>query len=331
MSDKYGKSTDIAGQIFAQQPSGIGSAGTPLDLNTIQQSYASTFPMDLDYMDMLEKAADEEEFRMLGVTDAPPLGQRQIEAAQDYIDDLSRYISSANSQNKQALDNAKQKLVELGVSREQIESVTNSRFPEGIDASQGISGVMGPSIGGVASQVGQAGLDLIGGTGQAFSDIVTLGTGPEVAQTLLDPVSILLGGLGGTINYAESGKTTPLILGQTSSGMPVGLNIPDPRTIFEGGLSTFIPGAAAAATAAGALSLGDEKDQDPASGVGLTPAGVLTAAAADDDAKGDDAVDTVTGGDGVKLEECWPSYRPSTRNHGGLRPCNWPSTRSYWR
>ena len=61
-----------------------------------------------------------------------------------------------------------------------------------------------------------------------------------------------------------------------------------------GGLTTLIPGAAAAATAAGALSLGDEKDQDPASGVGLTPAGVLTAAAADDDDKGDDAVDVLT-------------------------------------
>ena len=117
--------------------------------------------------------------------------------------------------------------------------------------------------------LGQAGLDLIGGTGQVLSDIATLGTGPEVAQTLLDPVSILLGGLGGTINYAESGKTTPLILGKTSSGQPVGLNIPDPRAVLEGGLTTLIPGAAAAATAAGALSLGDEKDQDPASGVGL--------------------------------------------------------------
>jgi hypothetical protein len=157
--------------------------------------------MDLAYMDMLEDAADKEEFRMQGVTDAPPLDQRQLDAAQDYIDDLSNYISSPNSQNKQALDDAKQKLVELDVSRNQIESVTNARFPEGIDASKGIEGVMGPSIGGVASQIGQAGLDLIGEGGQTFSDIVTLGTGPEVAQTLLDPVSILLGGLGGTINY----------------------------------------------------------------------------------------------------------------------------------
>ena len=148
------------------------------------------------------------------------------------------------------------------------------------------------------SKVGQAGLDLIGGTGQVLSDIATLGTGPEVAQTLVDPVSILLGGLGGTINYAESGKTTPLILGQTSSGMPVGLNIPDPRSVLEGGLTTLIPGAAAAASTAGALSVsGNEEGQDPVkSGVGVTPAGVLTAAAADDD---DTTKTTTSGGDGT--------------------------------
>jgi len=143
------------------------------------------------------------------------------------------------------------------------------------------------------SKVGQAGLDLIGGTGQVLSDIATLGTGPEVAQTLVDPVSILLGGLGGTINYAESGKTTPLILGQTSSGMPVGLNIPDPRSVLEGGLTTLIPGAAAAASTAGALSVsGNEEGQDQIkSGVGVTPAGALTAAAATDD---DDTTKTTT-------------------------------------
>jgi hypothetical protein len=70
--------------------------------------------------------------------------------------------------------------------------------------------------------------------------------------------------------------------------MPVGLNIPDPRAVLEGGLTTLIPGAAAAATTAGALSVsGNEQGQDPTtSGVGVTPAGVLTATAADDDAAG---------------------------------------------
>ena len=73
-------------------------------------------------------------------------------------------------------------------------------------------------------------------------------------------MSILLGGLGGTINYSQSGKTTPLILGQTSSGMPVGLNIPDPRSVLEGGLTTLIPGAAAAASTAGALSVSGNEE-----------------------------------------------------------------------
>ena len=200
----------------------------------------------------------------------------QEKAAQTYIDALSDYISKSDAVNKIALDNAKAKLVELDVPRSTIESATNSRFPEGIDTSQGISGVMGPTIGGAAGQAGQKILDLIGGGGQLFSDIITLGTGPEVAQTLLDPISILLGGLGGTINYSDSGPITPLILGKTTSGQPVGLNIPDPREIFEGGLGSLIPGAGTIITGAGALSYGDEEARD-GSGVGITPAGVLTA------------------------------------------------------
>jgi len=163
-----------------------------------------------------------------------------------------------------------------------------------------LGGDLDPSL---LSKLGQGALDLIGGAGQAFSDIVTLGTGPEVAQTLLDPVSILLGGLGGTINYAESGKTTPLIVGKTTkTGMPVGLNIPDPRAVLEGGLTTLIPGAAAAATTAGALSVsGNEQGQDPTSGVGPTAAGVLTAAAADDD-DDDDAAGAIKTTDQVTVD-----------------------------
>ena len=290
MSDKVKKfdaggsildQSNIAGQIFAQQPSGIGSAGTPLDLSSIQQSYASTFPMDLDYMDMLEDAADKEEFKMQGVTDGPTLEQRQLEAAQAYANLVKSFPTTA--QEIADVQAAKAKLVELNVSREQIEA-------QGIDASQGISGVMGPSISGVASQIGQGAIDLIGDAGQGFSDLITLGTGPEVAQTLLDPVSILLGGLGGTINYGQSGTTTPLIVGKTTkTGMPVGVNIPDPRSIFEGGLGTLIPGAAGVAGAAGVLNtLGNQDPQDPSDGVGVTPAAVLTAAAAADDDDSDD-------------------------------------------
>ena len=283
MSDKI-KKFDGGGVIWEApiayaSSSGGGTTLSPLDLNTIQQSYASTFPMDLDYMDMLEKAADEEEFRMLGVKDAPTLeeAEEELAAAAKRLADFQATMkgSAYGLGTTEEGDQADQYFTRQAELQAELEQARNTYVALGGDPD--------PSL---LSKLGQGALDLIGGAGQAFSDIITLGTGPKVAQTLLDPVSILLGGLGGTINYAESGKTTPVILGQTSSGMPVGLNIPDPRTILEGGLTTFIPGAAAVATTAGALSLGDEKDQDPTSGVGPTAAGVLTAAAADDDAAG---------------------------------------------
>ncbi len=283
MSDKIKKfdaggsildQSNIAGQIFAQQPSGIGSAGTPLDLSSIQQSYASTFPMDLAYMDMLEDAADKEEFRMQGVTDAPTLEEAE-EALVKAAGDLANWKSSkgtAYSPEETGEGQAGYAYFDEAAKRQNALEEARANFI---------------ALGGDpdSPNVGQKIINFIGATGQGFSDLITLGTGPEVAQTLLDPVSILLGGLGGTINYGQSGTTTPLIVGKTTkTGMPVGINIPDPRTIVEGGLGTLIPGAAAAAATAGALSVsGNQDPQDPSDGIGVTPAAVLTTAAAADD------------------------------------------------
>jgi hypothetical protein len=279
MSDKYGKSVDIE-QINVTGQDLSGSTLSPLDLNTIQQSYASTFPMDLDYMDMLEKAADEEEFRMLGVTDAPPLGQRQIEAAQDYIDDLSRYISSANSENKQALDDAKQKLVELNVSREQIESVTNYRFPEGIDTSKGIEGVFGPTIGGAVKQGYENLIDLYGtGALQALGSVIELAGGDKDLALGGTKVGVNPIGPGVSYIFGDDGKVRTTSLGQTKTGTPVVLTGPIGAAgaiggdILRGDIDIFgIPGAVVGAVGgpagvvqtaanAGVLGLG-EKDKD---------------------------------------------------------------------
>ena len=130
MSDKYGKDIDtsnIAGQIFAQQPSGIGSAGTPLDLNTIQQSYASTFPMDLDYMDMLEEAADKADPDLVAEFEkeqaAQNLQKAQEDAAQTYAE-LVLGKQPSTAEELAAVKKAKQALIDLGVSREQIEAAT---------------------------------------------------------------------------------------------------------------------------------------------------------------------------------------------------------------
>jgi hypothetical protein len=277
MSDKI-KKFDGGGVIWEApiayaSSSGGGTTLSPLDLNTIQQSYASTFPMDLDFMDMLEEAADRADPDLVAEFQEKKAFEDAEKALIKAAGDLANWKSlkgSAYSPEETEEGQAGYAYFDEAAKRQNdLEEARANFIALGGDPD--------------SPNIGQKIIDFIGATGQTFSDIITLGTGPEVAQTLLDPVSILLGGLGGTINYAESGKTTPVILGQTSSGMPVGLNIPDPRAIGEGGLTTLIPGAAAVATTAGALSLGDDKDKDPTSGVGPTAAGVLTAAAADDD------------------------------------------------
>ena len=246
----------------------------------------------------LMAAKDEDEFRMKGVTDGPTLEQRQIEAAQKYANLVTSFPTTA--QEIADVQAAKAKLVELNVSREQIEA-------QGIDASQGISGVMGPSVSGVLDAVGQGAIDLIGAGGQAFSDIITLGQGPDVAQTLLDPISILTGGFGGTVYYSQSGNTTPLILGNTTTtGMPVGINIPDPRTIWQDMSNAgIIPwlidngaglgGLATTAAVAGGNAL--DTTNETGNGVGLSGASLIAAAEALD--KNNGAVKTITGAEDI--------------------------------
>ena len=269
-------SGSIAGQIFAQQPTGGMNFGP--SFNSMLGGSAplggvgfSSGALDSTYAELdpgLDPAMTEEEL--------------QKQAAARYKTAVDNYRIQANRDNKAELDAAKQALVYLDVSRDQITAA-------GIDASRGISGVMGPSVSGVLGDIGQGAIDLIGAGGQKFSDAITLGQGPEVAQTLLDPISVLLGGFGGTVNYGQSGSTTPLIIGNTTSGQPVGLSVPDPRAIFEGGLSTLIPGIGTLGAIGAAAAL-DGNDQAVASGVGLSPAGVLAAANdADDKTKTDPA------------------------------------------
>ena len=252
----------------------------------------------------LARLGADEAFRMKGVTDAPSLEQRQIEAAQKYADLILKRprVFLGTAEGIAALNTAKQELVALGVTREQIAAT-------GVDASQGIVGVMGPSVSGMLDVAGQKVIDLIGAGGQKFSDILTGGTGPDVAQTLLDPISILTGGFGGTINWGDSGKTTPLILGKTSTGgMPVGLSIPDPRAIREEGLFPWLitnaglGGIAGLAGPAAAAAGGNTLDSTlTGDGVGLSGASLIAAAAAldkDSDAVKTGAGDIVTGGGG---------------------------------
>ena len=206
----YGGSGSI-GQVFAQQPSGGMNFGGAFNSMLGGSSALGGVGFDSGGSDSDNSDAELDP----GLDTYVITEEDQLKAATRYVNAISDYMHSSDSKNKAKLDTATQALADLNVSRSQIESIRHWRCPDGIDASGGISGVMGPSVSGVLGDIGQGAIDLIGAGGQKFSDIITLGTGPDVAQTLLDPVSLLLGGAGATINYSDDGKTTPLIVGNT--------------------------------------------------------------------------------------------------------------------
>ena len=225
---------DTIEQIFALQPEGVvGGDIFPVDVNRVMQDYANTFLQDIDYMDLLEAAEDEELFRMLGVNDATAKDETvaraniaqaqtiadQRDAAQNYIDAVGEYRSSPNARNKQLLDDAKQALVVLDVPRSTIESATNRWFPEGIDASGAISDVMGPSISGALEKGIEKGSELFGLGAEGLASLV--GADKALSSALLN-----LPKPGITFVFDESGKKRPLITGQTSGGTQVGITDP---------------------------------------------------------------------------------------------------------
>lgn len=286
--------TDTIRQIFALQPEGVvGGDINPLNMELLRGggSDSSTFFRDLDYMDMLEAAEDEELFRMLGVNSSVPtpefptaqevLESQQTDAAQGYVDAVSGYRRSPNAENKKILDDAKAALVELDVPRSTIESATNIDFPEGIDTSSGISGVMGPSASGALEGAVERGSELFGLGAEGIASLI--GADKALSSALLNVPKP-----GVTFVFGEGGQKTPVITGQTSAGTQVGVT--DPYgiadifgSIQEGslGLEDIIAGGAGAVAAATALSdddkptktgvntgvnvtLGDESGADPA-------------------------------------------------------------------
>jgi len=284
-------SGNIAGQIFAQQPSGGMNFGGAFNSMLGGSSALGGVGFDSGGSDGDNSDAELDP----GLDTYVITEEDQLKAAQEYADLILKGPRTLLGTAKGIADvnAAKQKLVALGVSRDQLQDA-------GIDASGGISGVMGPSVSGVLGDIGQGAIDLIGAGGQKFSDIITLGTGPDVAQTLLDPISIIKGGLGGTINYSDSGKTTPLIVGNTTaSGMPVGLNIPDPRAIWQDmsneGLFPWLinNGAGLGGLASAAVAGGNTLDSTNKTGAGVGLSGASLIAAALD--KDSDAVKTGAG------------------------------------
>ena len=232
--------SDTIEQIWAMQPEGqVG--GDIFPYNDVSEYMrvlgydAASVEGGVDFLDMLEEAnaQNEDEFRMKGVTDGPTLGEAEeaFKAAAKQLADWQAMKGTAYGQGStQPNDAAYDYFTRQAELQAELQNARNTYVALGGDPD--------PSF---LSKLGQGAIDLVGAGGQAFSDIITGGTGPEVAQTLLDPIAILTGGFGGTINYSDSGKTKPLIVGNTTAtGMPVGLNIPDPRAIAEDGLLDWI-------------------------------------------------------------------------------------------
>jgi hypothetical protein len=285
-------------QIFAMQPEGVvgGDIFPYNDVSDYMQALgydAASVEGGVDYLDVLEaaNAQNEDEFRMKGVTDGPTLGEAE-EAFKAAAADLAEWQAMKEFHGAYGQgstwegDNADQYFTRQARLQDRLQDTRNTYVALGGDPD--------PSF---LSRLGQGAIDLIGAGGQAFSDIITGGTGPDVAQTLLDPVSMLLGGLGATINYSDSGKTTPLIVGNTTaSGMPVGLNIPDPRAIWQDmsneGLFPWLinNGAGLGGLASAAVAGGNTLDSTNKTGAGVGLSGASLIAAGLD--KDSDAVKT---------------------------------------
>ena len=179
----------------------------------------------------LARLGAEDDFRMKGVTDATAedeaaareniavayMEQLQEAAAQKYADLV--LMRPTTAEDIQAVQDAKDALVALGVTREQIAAT-------GVDASRGISGVMGPSISGAIDQGIEKGSELFGLGAERLAGLIG-------ADEALSSVLLNLPNLGATFVFDESGKKSPIITGQTPSGTQVGVNANDPYGIAD--------------------------------------------------------------------------------------------------
>jgi hypothetical protein len=289
--------TSTIEQIWAMQPEGqVG--GDIFPYNDVSEYMrvlgydAASVEGGVDFLDMLEEAnaQNEDEFRMKGVTDGPTLGEAEeaLKAAAKQLADwqaMKGGAYGANSSGKVG-DQADQYFTTQAELQDKLQDTRDTYVALGGDPD--------PSF---LSRLGQGAIDLVGAGGQAFSDIITGGTGPDVAQTLIDPIAPFLGGFGGKISWGDSGNSTPLILGKTSAtGMPVGLTLPDPRTIAEEGFFPWLVnnaglgGPATAAVTGAIASNALDTTNETGAGVGLSGASLIAAAAALD--KDNDAVKT---------------------------------------
>jgi len=224
---------------------------SPLDLSSIQPSI-DLGPMDLDYLDLVEAARDAIAAENI-LTPEQQLQLAQEKAAKNYAKlVLSKPTTAADIADVQQ---AKQDLVDLGVTRRQLEA-------EGIDTGAGISGVMGPTFSGAVGRGIDIASEQFGLLGEGLAGLVG-------ADEALSAVLATVPTPGATFVFGEGGTQRPFITGQTPSGTQVGIT--DPYgisnilgTIQEGGgfdLSDVV-GGIAGVYGPTALATDDEDDNE---------------------------------------------------------------------
>ena len=275
---------------------------------------------DLDIPDAVTLLSQADQNAMAALQAEARKVLEQEKAAQAYADLV---LGSQPTTAKQFADieKAKQALIDLDVSREQIEAAKDPlNLGRSVDTSQGISGVMGPNLKGaidiagdfVVDKFGTGALQALGAYGELFG---------ADKDRLLQDTKVGVNPIGPGLSYifGDDGKVKTTPLGTTSTGNPVVLSGPIGAAgsvigdILSGDVDIFgLPGAivdsvgglgGAVQTAAQTGALGLDDSREPGGDVVLDEASILASILADDDTvtggDGNDTLaDTVTGGDG---------------------------------
>ena len=294
---------DIAGQIFAQQPRDLGNLGVDLNANRdALDALVDAGLVDLGSMGIMGAMPS------MGGSAPAITEQAQINAAQTYAN-LVLGPQPTTAEQFADIEKAKQALIDLNVSREQIEAATVTDIfgnEKSVDTSRGISGVMGPTVGGALGRVADTVIDKYGTGALKALDAYTSLFGYD-ADGLLKDSSVAFNPLapGATYIFGDEGNVATTRLGTTPAGNPVVLGGPIGAAgsvlggFMDGDIGILdLPGAAvdavgglggAVQTVAGALNVAD--DTESKDKVTLDTTGVLGPTS---DSDGSDKTKTTT-------------------------------------
>ena len=215
---------DIAGQIFAQHPRDLGNLGVDLNANRdALDALVDAGLVDLGSMGIMGAMPS------MGGSAPAITEQAQINAAQTYAN-LVLGPQPTTAEQFADIEKAKQALIDLNVSREQIEAATVTDIfgnEKSVDTSRGISGVMGPTVGGALGSVADTVIDKYGTGALIALDAYTSLFGYD-ADGLLKDSSVAFNPLapGATYIFGDEGNVATTRLGTTPAGNPVVLGGP---------------------------------------------------------------------------------------------------------